>query len=213
MDKSMEWLINTKVKRTMENLEKNNISAYFINTREELIEIIENLSLEGDKIAVGGSTTLNEVNLLNYLRTERYNFLDRYKEGLTREEVVNIFRESLLCDVYITSTNAITEEGYLYNVDGNGNRVAAMLYGPRKVIVICGINKLVKNVEEAMERNKSISAPANAKRLNRKTPCSKVGYCMDCKSEERICKKYTLIKGEVTKGRMHVIILNQNLGY
>ncbi|MFR5266732.1 lactate utilization protein [Clostridium sp.] len=213
MDKSMEWLINTKVKRTMENLEKNNISAYFINTREELIEIIENLSLEGDKIAVGGSTTLNEVNLLNYLRTGRYNFLDRYKEGLTREEVVNIFRESLLCDVYITSTNAITEEGYLYNVDGNGNRVAAMLYGPRKVIVICGINKLVKNVEEAMERNKSISAPANAKRLNRKTPCSKVGYCMDCKSEERICKKYTLIKGEVTKGRMHVIILNQNLGY
>ncbi len=213
MDKSMEWLINTKVKRTMENLEKNNISAYFINTREELIEIIENLSLEGDKIAVGGSTTLNEVNLLNYLRTGRYNFLDRYKEGLTREEVVNIFRKSLLCDVYITSTNAITEEGYLYNVDGNGNRVAAMLYGPRKVIVICGINKLVKNVEEAMERNKSISAPANAKRLNRKTPCSKVGYCMDCKSEERICKKYTLIKGEVTKGRMHVIILNQNLGY
>lgn len=213
MDKSMEWLINTKVKRTMENLEKNNISAYFINTREELIEIIENLSLEGDKIAVGGSTTLNEVNLLNYLRTGRYNFLDRYKEGLTREEVVNIFRESLLCDVYITSTNAITEEGYLYNVDGNGNRVAAMLYGPRKVIVICGINKLVKNVEEAMERNKSISAPANAKRLNRKTPCSKVGYCMDCKSEERICKKYTLIKGEVTKDRMHVIILNQNLGY
>ena len=167
MDKSMEWLINTKVKRTMENLEKNNISAYFINTREELIEIIENLSLEGDKIAVGGSTTLNEVNILNYLRTGRYNFLDRYKEGLTREEVVNIFRESLLCDVYITSTNAITEEGYLYNVDGNGNRVAAMLYGPRKVIVICGINKLVKNVEEAMERNKSISAPANAKRLYR----------------------------------------------
>ncbi|WP_055069823.1 lactate utilization protein [Clostridium massiliamazoniense] len=213
MDKNMEWLMATKVKRTMENLEKNNISSYFINTREELIEIIETLSLEGDKVAVGGSATLNELDLLSYLRSGRYNFLDRYKEGLTREEVVNIFRESLLSDVYITSTNAITEEGYLYNVDGNGNRVAAMLYGPNKVIVICGVNKLVKNVDEAIERNKSISAPANAKRLDRKTPCSKIGYCMDCKSEERICKKYTLIKEEGTKGRMHVIILNENLGY
>lgn len=213
MDKNMEWLIATKIKRTMENLEKNNISSYFINTREELIEIIETLSLEGDKVAVGGSATLNELDLLSYLRSGRYNFLDRYKEGLTREEVVNIFRESLLSDVYITSTNAITEEGYLYNVDGNGNRVAAMLYGPKKVIVICGVNKLVKNVDEAIARNKAISAPANAKRLNKRTPCSKIGYCMDCKSEDRICKKYTLIKEEGTKDRMHVIILNENLGY
>ena len=109
--------------------------------------------------------------------------------------------------------NIITEDGELYNVDGNGNRVAAMLYGPDKVIVICGINKIVKDVDEAIKRNKAISAPMNAKRLNKKTPCAKVGYCMNCNSPERICNEYTLIKKQRSSERMHVIFLNENLGY
>ena len=124
-----------------------------------------------------------------------------------------MFKESFFADAYFTSSNAVTENGELYNVDGNGNRVAAMLYGPEKVIVICGVNKIVKNVEEAIKRNRECAAPINAKRLNKETPCSKVGYCMDCKSKDRICNEYTLIKRQNRKERMHIIFLNENLGY
>lgn len=213
MDENMKWLIETKVKRTMDSLEKNNIKSYYVKNKDEVIKVIGSIMNKGEKVAVGGSVTLDELGILEHLRTGKYNFLDRYEKGLTREEVIEIFRQSLLADVYLTSTNAITEDGYLYNVDGNGNRVAAMLFGPKKVIVICGINKIVRNVDMAIERNELIAAPANTKRLNKNTPCSKVGYCMDCRSEDRICKKYTLIKNEATKDRMHVIFVEDQLGY
>lgn len=213
MDSNKKWIMDTKIKRTMEALEKNNMKAYYVNEGKGIIEIIESIAKDGDKVAVGGSVTLDQLNLLEYLRNGKYDFLDRYKEGLERSEVVEIFRQSLLSDVYITSSNAITEDGFLYNVDGNGNRVAAMLYGPNKVIVIVGVNKITKNLDEAIKRNEEIAAPTNAKRLNRKTPCTKVGYCMNCKSEERICKKYTVIKNEGTPNRTHVIIVSKELGY
>ena len=157
--------------------------------------------------------TLFETGVMEYLRSGRYKFLDRYKEDITREEVVNMFKESFFADAYFTSSNAVTENGELYNVDGNGNRVAAMLYGPEKVIVICGVNKIVKDIEEAIKRNRECAAPINTKRLNKETPCSKVGYCMDCKSKDRICNEYTLIKRQNIKERMHIIFLNENLGY
>ncbi|MDG6878257.1 hypothetical protein Cp4433_02550 [Clostridium perfringens] len=103
--------------------------------------------------------------------------------------------------------------GEIYNVDGNGNRVAAMLYGPDKVIIVAGYNKIVENLSEAIQRNRRISAPANAKRLNKKTPCAKVGNCMDCKSPEKICREYTLIRSQSNSNRIHVIFLNEELGY
>ena len=124
-----------------------------------------------------------------------------------------MYKKTFMADAYFTSTNAITENGELYNVDGNGNRVAAMLYGPDKVIVICGVNKIVKDLNEAIERNKRVAAPINAKRLNKDTPCAKVGYCMDCKSKDRICNEYTVIKRQRNKDRIHVIFMNENLGY
>ncbi|MDU6247366.1 MAG: Na/Pi symporter [Paeniclostridium sordellii] len=130
-----------------------------------------------------------------------------------KEEIKDMYRKAFICDAYFTSTNALTENGELYNVDGNGNRVAAMLYGPDKVIVICGVNKIVKNIEEAIKRNESISAPANAKRIDTKTPCKVTGYCMDCDSSDRICCEYTLIKRQRNKERIHVIIIDDNFGY
>lgn len=157
--------------------------------------------------------SLAEAGVMEHLRSGRYKFLDREKEGLTKDEINNIYRAAFSADAYFCSTNAITENGELYNVDGNGNRVAAMLYGPDKVILVVGINKIVKNVEEAINRNKFIAAPANTKRLNKKTPCAKVGYCMDCNSEERICNEYTLIKRQRVSDRIHVIFLNEELGY
>lgn len=207
------WSNEMKINRTIEALKKNNMNGYYAKNRDEVIELIKDIVKEGSKVAVGGSETLSELGILEHLRSGRYDFLDRYKEGLTREEVTNIFKQSFLADAYLSSCNAITENGELYNVDGNGNRVAAMLYGPDKVIVICGVNKIVKDVDEAIKRNREISAPMNAKRLNKKTPCAKVGYCMNCNSPERICNEYTLIKKQRSSERMHVIFLNENLGY
>lgn len=207
------WSNEMKINRTIEALKKNNMNGYYAKNRDEVIKLIEDIVAEGSKVAVGGSETLSELGVLEHLRSGRYDFLDRYKAGLTPEEVTNIFKQSFLADAYLSGCNAITENGELYNVDGNGNRVAAMLYGPDKVIVICGVNKIVKDVDEAIKRNREISAPMNAKRLNRKTPCAKVGYCMDCNSPERICNEYTLIKKQRSAERMHVIFLNENLGY
>ena len=213
MDKNVIWANEKKISRTVQAINKNNMNGYYAKDREELIRIIEDIVSENSLVSCGGSMTLLETGVMEHLRSGRYKFLDRYKEDITREEVVNMFKESFFADAYFTSSNAVTENGELYNVDGNGNRVAAMLYGPEKVIVICGVNKIVKNVEEAIKRNRECAAPINAKRLNKETPCSKVGYCMDCKSKDRICNEYTLIKRQNRKERMHIIFLNENLGY
>ena len=213
MDKNVIWANEQKITRTIQAINKNNMNGYYAKDREELIRIIEDIVSENSLVSCGGSMTLFETGVMEHLRSGRYKFLDRYKEDITREEVVNMFKESFFADAYFTSSNAVTENGELYNVDGNGNRVAAMLYGPEKVIVICGVNKIVKNVEEAIKRNRECAAPINAKRLNKETPCSKVGYCMDCKSKDRICNEYTLIKRQNRKERMHIIFLNENLGY
>ena len=213
MDNNIKWFNEQKILRTIEALKKNKMNGYLVNDNKELISKIEELTAEGSKVACGGSMTLFETGVIEHLRSGRYDFLDRYKEGITREEAVDIYRKALLTDVYFVSTNAITEQGELYNVDGTGNRVAAMLYGPKKVIVVCGVNKIVANLEEAISRVKNTVAPINSKRLNRNTPCAKCGKCMDCSSEDRICNEYTVIKRQADENRIHVIFLNEELGY
>ena len=157
--------------------------------------------------------SLAEMGVMDHLRSGRYDFLDREKKGLSAEDIDRLYRESFFTDAYFSSSNAITEEGELYNVDGNGNRVAALLFGPKKVIIVAGVNKIVRDIDEAIKRNREIAAPANAKRLNKNTPCTKIGYCMDCKSPEKICREYTLIKSQRDKNRIHVIFINENIGY
>ena len=213
MDKYVAWVNETKIKNTIKSLENNNMKGYLANNKDELIKIIDELTNEGDTVSCGGSMTLFEAGVIDYLRSKRFNFLDRYEENLTKDGLKELYRKTFSADVFFTSTNAITEDGELYNVDGNGNRVAAMLYGPDKVIVVVGVNKIVKNINEAVERNKSMCAPANAKRLDTNTPCKIKGYCMDCSSTDRICCEYTVIKRQRTANRIHVIFLNENLGY
>jgi len=207
------FIIDERVKRTIENLEKNNMNGYYVQTEEEALDIIKGLISEGDTVAVGGSMTLFETGVIELLRSGKYNFLDRYKEGLSPSDMKEIYRKSFFADAYFTGTNAITESGELYNVDGNGNRVAAMLYGPDKVIVVAGRNKIVKDIDQAILRVKETAGPANNVRLNRANPCTKTGCCMDCKQEGRICNEYTVIRRQGVKGRIHVIIINKDLGY
>lgn len=213
MDVNVQWVNNKKIERTINALENNNMNGYLVGSKGELIAKINELVEENSLIGCGGSQTLFQTGVIDYLRSGKYEFLDRYIAGLTPDEIKDIYRKSFCADAYFTSTNAITENGEIYNVDGNGNRVAAMLYGPDKVIIVCGVNKIVKDVNEAIKRNELLAAPANAKRLDTKTPCKSTGYCMDCKSDDRICCEYTLIKKQRTKNRIHVIILNKSFGY
>ena len=213
MDLSVKWINEMKIRRTIDALKENNINGYLVNNTDELIEKIKEIVDDNAKVSCGGSLSLFQTGVIEHLRSGRYEFLDRYTEGLDKSEVKRIQRESFFCDAYFTSSNAVTEDGELYNVDGMGNRVAAMLYGPDKVIFVCGVNKIVKNLSAAINRNKEKCGPINAKRLNKNTPCARIGYCMDCNSNERICNEYTLIRKQRDKDRMHVIFLNEEIGY
>lgn len=213
MNENIKWVNEKKIEKTINNLKKNNINGYYVKDNDELINLIKDIAKEGEVVSVGGSMSLFESKVIELLRSGRYEFLDRYKENLTQEDIKEIYRKSFFADTYFASANAITEDGKIFNVDGNGNRVAAILYGPDKVVLIVGVNKIVKNIEQAVSRNRAISGPANAKRLNLSTPCVKTGQCMECKSEERICCEYTVIKRQRNPKRMHVIFINDTLGF
>ena len=163
MNENVKWVNEKKIERTIKSLEKNNMKGYYAKNNEELINIIKDIAKEGEMVSVGGSMTLFETNVIDLLRSGRYNFLDRYEENLTPADMKALYRKTFYADTYFSSVNAITEEGEIFNVDGNGNRVAAMLYGPDKVILVVGVNKIVKNIDEAVKRNKALSGPANAK--------------------------------------------------
>lgn len=208
------------IEKTLNNLKRNNMEPYFLDSKEEVIPLLEKLIGKDDTVAVGGSETLSKLGIIDFLRNNR-NFLDRFAPNLKRDEVMRIFRESFFADAYISSSNAITENGELYNVDGNGNRIAAITFGPKSVIIIAGINKIVKDTDEAIKRVKTIAAPKNCVRLDRNTYCSKNGVCVcedgkigsGCDSEDRICGTFAVAAKQVIKGRIKVIIVNETIGY
>ncbi|MBE7042615.1 MAG: lactate utilization protein [Ruminococcaceae bacterium] len=213
-----------KIQKTIKNLEANNIKVYYVDNKEDVVPLLKTLISEGDKVAVGGSMTLFETGVIDHLRSGRYVFLDRYQENLTREQIVSIYRDSFLADTYMTSTNAITENGELYNVDGNGNRISALQHGPKSVIVVAGINKIVPDLDAAIHRVKTIAAPKNCVRLNCDTYCNKAGQCVSlnrdnpqmtdgCSSESRICCQYSILAKQRHKDRIKVILVGESLGF
>lgn len=210
MDKNKYGIIRLKMERTAQALRDNNMYCECVDNAEEALEVIESLMNEGDTVAVGGSMTLDEMGVLDMLRSGRYNFLDRYEKDA---DVQKIFRDSFFADVYLTSSNAITENGELYNVDGNANRVAAMTFGPKSVIVVAGYNKIVKDVDAAKVRVQEIAAPANATRLGCETPCTKTGHCMNCSAPQRICATTVIMGRQRVQNRVKVILVGEELGY
>lgn len=213
MDENVAWYIEKQIERTIKNLNSRNMEGYYVNNTEQLFQKIKEFIVEGSTIGVGDSMTLFETKIIDFLRDGSCNFLDKYEEKLTKDEKREIYIKNFSADTFISSTNAITENGELYNIDGNGSRVAPMLYGPKQVIIVAGINKIVKNLEEAEMRVRQYAAPIDAKRLNKDTPCAKLGYCIDCKSPNRICNDFVVIKGQFIKGRIKVIIVGENLGF
>jgi len=213
MDQNLKSVIDKRVLKTIENLKKRSMNGYFVKGINELKSQVDHIILDGESVSVGGSMTLFETGMIEHLRSRQVTFLDRYEEGLTSEDIKKIYFEAFNCDTYLASTNAITEDGELYNVDGVGNRVAAMIYGPKKVLLIVGTNKIVKDIDEAIDRNRRIAAPANCVRLNRNTPCYTTGYCTDCQSSGKICHNHTVISSQMDKDRMHIIFIDDNYGY
>ena len=215
MHKEMQWLIDAKVHRTIENLKRNNINAMYFENRVLAKAEIMSLITINDSIGLGGSMTVKEIGLLNELRNGGYKIFDRFAPEITREEKWEIQRQALLSDVFLTSSNAITVQGEILNIDHSGNRVAAMLYGPNKVYIIIGINKIVDDLDAGIKRIRKLAAPLNAKRgeSEYQPPCLTVADCIDCDSPERICNSFVLIKRQYRKDRITVVIINEELGF
>nr|WP_315019795.1 lactate utilization protein [uncultured Aminipila sp.] len=213
MDKNVSWFVDKHVEKAINALQKNNMKGIFVKNEDELLQVINELIEENSVVGVGDSITLLETGVLDFLRNGNYTFLDKYREGITSEEKKNIYIQNFSADTFLCSTNALTEDGQLYNIDGNGSRVAPMIYGPKQVIIVAGINKLVPNREEAEKRVRNYAAPIDAKRLNKDTPCTKLGRCVDCKSPNRICNDFVTITGQFVKDRIKVIIVAKALGF
>lgn len=213
MDKNVKWYVEKRIDRTLESLNNNNMKGYYIEKREQLFDILKSLLTEKSTIGVGDSITLAETGIIDFLRKGNYEFLDKYREGITSEEKKQIYIQNFSADTFMCSANALTENGEIYNIDGNGSRVAPMIYGPEQVILVVGINKIVKDIEEAEKRVRNYSAPIDAKKLNKNTPCTKLGYCVDCKSPNRICNHFTIIRRQFDGDRIKVIIIGEELGY
>lgn len=209
------------IKHTMDGLQKNGMAAYYVPSISDIPAAVAKLLHKGDVISCGGSVTLAESGVMDLMRNGDYTFLDRTAPGLTAEDISRIYEKTFAADAYITSSNAVTENGELVNVDGNGNRVAAITFGPKSVIVIVGANKIVKNLDEAYKRIKTVAAPKNAERLNRNTPCRKLGHCAfadkdisaGCSSPDRICSYLSVCSLQLKSNRIKVIICPETLGY
>ena len=213
MDRNKYEIIRLRMERTAEALRRNNFYAVCADNGEEALEILESLIDDESTVAVGGSMTLFEIGAIDLLRSGKYTFFDRYETRLSKEQIGEVHRKAFSCDAYLCSTNAITEDGKLYNVDGSGNRVAAMVYGPKSVIVIAGYNKIVRNLDEAEQRVRELAAPANCVRLDCGTPCTVTGKCSDCKSDRRICADTVIMGRQMTPERVKVILVGEELGY
>ena len=199
------------IKNTIESLKKNNFDVkYFENSKEDVQEILEEIKLE-EIVGIGGSMTIKELQLDSLLK-QRGNTVYWHWLESTPEDMNKARKSASQSDVYLTSTNALTQDGKLVNTDGTGNRVAAMFYGPKKTIVVCGINKIVENLDSALERIE-MNAYKNARRLKLNTPCAINESCIDCSSPQRMCNITTIIRKKPMQKDITVILINEELGF
>ena len=186
--------------------------AFYFDNETEAVEKIFSLIPKDHQVSWGGSLTLTGLGVQQRLEKEGYNLLDRDKAA-TGEERAEIMRRSLLCDTYLSGTNAVSEDGQLVNIDGNGNRVAAMIYGPKQVIIVSGMNKVAKTYKDAVTRARTVAAPLNVQRFpSVKTPCNENGTCEDCQTPNTICSFFVTTRFCKPQGRIKVILIGKDLG-
>ena len=198
--------------RVVKALESRNMEAYYVKTKEEALAKALELIPEGSSISWGGTMSAQEIGLTDALHKGNYDLYDR-EQVETREEKEKIAHQALNCDFFIGSTNALSEDGVLVNVDGNANRVAAFAYGPKNVLLIVGMNKVVKTEADAMSRARNEAAPINAQRFGVDTPCVKNGSCFNCKSPQCICCQILITRFSKVPKRTKIILVDENLGF
>ena len=206
-----------KLENVKETLESNNFEVFIADNSSEITSIVEDNIISSNDIksmSWGGSMTFVKSGLYEVLKNkENCDILDTYDKSLSNDEKTEMRRQALLTDLFVTGTNAVTEDGFLVNLDMIGNRIGGLTFGPKNVLVLVGRNKIVADVESAVSRIKEYVAPANAMRLDMKTPCAETGTCHDCKSPARICNTWTITEKSFPKGRVKVILINADLGF
>ncbi|MEG0519760.1 MAG: lactate utilization protein [Erysipelotrichaceae bacterium] len=212
MDQNKKTIIELQVAKARKKLLEHQMNSYYCETKDELMTLLDTLVKDHSVVSHGGSETLKETGVIDYLRSRDLEFYDRDKKNQDKDYKQLCLQKGFIADAYFMSSSAVTLNGELYNVDGNGNRLAAMMYGPKEVFVIVGTNKIVKDLMEAQNRMKRISAPMNCVRLNRKTPCAISGICQDCRSNDRVCS-HTVISDWQTSNRIKVIFVLGDFGY
>lgn len=207
-----DWHIAKTIERTVKSLESNFFDAASFSDRNALLDKVLSYVKPKMKIGFGGSITLRSLGIVDRLAGEDVILLDHWKPGLSREEINDIRFKQLTCDLFLSSANAITERGEIINVDGNGNRTNSTTYGPKKVIIIAGYNKIVPDINAGLERVKNVAAPMNAKRLNLSLPCAETGRCHDCRTEARICRIISIMQRKPGGTDVSVYLINEDLG-
>ena len=195
--------------KVIKGLASRNMTGYYVKTKEEALQQALALIPEGSSVTMGGGMSVHEIGLVKALKEGNYNFIDR--DEMEDKRAAMLFAYD--ADVFLMSANAMTEDGILVNIDGNANRVSALAQGPRKVIVIAGMNKICDDVDGAMKRARNVAAPINAQRFGLNTPCAKTGSCMNCKSPDTICCQFLITRYSKHPGRIHVILVDDNLGF
>lgn len=202
----------TIAETVIKNLEKRQMKGYYCPDKESAVQLALELMPKGSSVAWGGSMTLVETGLLEKIRTEDYQVLDR-ESASTIEQQKEVYSKIAVCDTFLMSTNAITVGGELVNIDGRGSRVAFLCFGPEQVIILTGMNKLVQDVESGWKRVKVSAAPPNTTRLGRETPCAVTGKCHDCHAPGCICSQTVITRHSTIPGRIKVILIGEELGY
>lgn len=208
-----QWHNSTIGQRVVKALKSNNFEASYYNTKEEALEHLLDTIPEQSKLGIGGSLTLREVGLLEKLREKGFILYDHNNQSLTPEEKKEQRYKQLSSDIFLASSNAITLKGELVNIDGIGNRVASMSFGPEKVIIVAGINKVVRDIEEGLQRIRMYAAPLNTKRHESPNPCIKTGECQDCQSTARICNITNIIHKCPPLSNIEVVLIGEQLGF
>lgn len=196
----------------LKELKSRNMNGYYAKDRAEALDICRKLIPEGSTVTRGGSMTCDQIGLTDELRKGNYDFRDREK-SMTPEDKRALELFAYEADVFVGSANAITEDGILVNIDGNSNRVSAYAYGPRKLVLIVGMNKVAPDLDAALKRARNTAAPINAQRFGLDTPCAKTGKCFDCKSPDSICCNFLVTRFSRNPERIHVVLVNDNLGF
>ena len=198
--------------KLIKNLERRHSNAYFCKTKEEAINIITDMIPKGATVAWGGSMTIRDMGLTAKLKAGDYEIYDR-DDVNTLEDKIRMYRKAFECDYYLSSVNAISEDGVIVNIDGNGNRVAAITWGPEHVILVVGLNKVCQDVDAAIKRARSEAAPINMARFDLNTPCQKDGTCHDCLSPDSICNYISIQRMSHPAKRHTVVLVDESLGY